>query len=475
MTASVIWMLLAQPGTAGVAVPIAAEIGEGTRGIGLRRADMRDASADLEESAEAGAARAAEILYREKYLQHHLVVRYAADAQLFNVHGRSADLAFALALASSVQAAHGLDGEAPRAVAATGVLDDDGHVGKVDGIAAKFALALAHLPPGSVFVFPKPNECDLPAEASARASERGLTLVPVTELEEALRQLGLAVFRRDGAEFRLWQELAREAEQWSRGERALMPAGPQLDAARALYARRAGDWSVGDERILSYIRASLRQRDRRRVLVGLALGIPSIAAAGAVARAAYEYVEDLHRTRIAFADIAVPGPDYRVAAAPYLKRYGISIASFEPARAAVIIMSNIGYYRGAAIDPMSSEHFLTAESDPVAAPISFTLHFDRPAKEVRLLRAALWAATPSGVTHPAWSALAFDGNGQELARGGEALLRSFKTIPADWVVLTAPAGKAIRSLSITSDCRLNGRYFAGSAAVLIQEMQLVHS
>src|SRR5208282_303185 len=121
--------------------------------------------------------------------------------------------------------------------------------------------------------------------------------------------------------------------------------------------------------------------------------------------------------------------------APYLKRYGISIAAFDPPRAAVIIMSNIGYYRGMAIDPISSEHFLTAESDPVAAPISYTLHFDHPANEVRLLRAALWAASPSGVTHPAWTALAVDGEGQELARGGEALLRSFKTIPANWVVL----------------------------------------
>jgi hypothetical protein len=474
MAASVIWMLLAQPGTAGVAVPLTAEIGEGTRGIGLRRADMRDASADLEESAEAGAARAAEILYREKYLQHHLIVRYAADAELFNVHGRSADLAFALALASSVQAAHGLDGEAPPAVAATGMLDDDGRVGKVDGVAAKFALALAHLPRGSVFAFPQGNESDLPAGASIRASEHGITLVPVTELEEALRQLGLAVFRRDGAEFRLWQELSREAEQWSRGERALIPAGPQLDAARALHARRAADWSVGDERILSYIRASLSQRDRRRVVMGLALGVPFVAAAGFAGRALYDYVDGLHRTRIAFGDIPVPAPDYQIAAAPYLRRYGISIVARDPAAAQVIIMSNSGYYQGMAVDPISSEHFLTAQASPLAAPISYTLRFARAVKEVRLLRAALWAATPSGVTHPSWTASAIDAADKEVAQGGEALLRSYDTIAANWVRLTSRDGRPIQGVTITSDCRNEkGRPFAGSQAALIQEMQLL--
>jgi hypothetical protein len=474
MTASAIWMLLTQPGTTGVAVPVAAEIGEGTRGIGLRRADMRDASADLEESAEAGAKRAAEILYREKYLQHHLVVRYAADAELFNVHGRSADLAFALALASAVQAAHGLDGEAPPALAATGALDEDGQVRKVEGVAAKLALALTHLPPKSVFVFPQENESDLPADAAARASERGMTLVPVTQLEEALRQLGLAVFRRDGAEFRLWQDLSREAEQWSRGERALMPAGPQLEAARALYARRAGDWSVGDERILSYIRASLSQRDRRRILMGLALGVPLVAAAGFAGRALYDYIDGLHRTRIAFGDIPVPAPDYQIAAAPYLRRYGISIAARDPAVTQVIIMSNSGYYQGMAVNPTSSEHFLTAQATPLAAPISYTLRFARAVKEVRLLRAALWAATSSGVTHPAWTASAIDAGGNALARGGEALLGRYTTIAPNWVTLASRDGRPIQGVTITSDCRNEkGKPFAGSQAALIQEMQLL--
>ena len=474
MTACAIWMLLTQPGTSGVAVQLTAEIGEGTRGIGLRRADMRDASADLEESAETGATRAAEILYREKYLQHHLIVRYAAEAELFNVHGRSADLAFALALASSVQAAHGLDGEAPPAIAATGTLDEDGHVGKIEGVAAKLALALAQLPPKGVFVFPQENESDLPAEAVARASERGIALVPVTQLEDALRQLGLAVFRRDGAEFRLWQDLSREAEQWSRSERGLMPAGPQLEAARALYARHDGGWSVGDERILSYIRASLRQRDRRRVVMGLAAGVPLVAAAGFAARALYDYVDGLHRTRIAFGDIPVPGPDYQIAAAPYLRRYGISIAARDPAVTQVIIMSNSGYYQGMAVDPTSSEHFLTAQASPLAAPISYTLRFARAVREVRLLRAALWAATPSGVTHPSWTAKAFNASGSEAAQGGEGLLRSFDTIAASWVTLASSDGKLIQSVTITSDCRNErGRPFAGSQAALIQEMQLL--
>jgi hypothetical protein len=138
-------------------------------------------------------------------------------------------------------------------------------------------------------------------------------------------------------------------------------------------------------------------------------------------------------------------------------------------------MSNIGLYRGEAANPTSSEHFLTQQADPATAPISFKLSFDRPVKAVKLLRAALWAATSSGVTHPAWHASAFDSAGAEIAASGEALLGSYQTVPARWHQLLAPGDKAIAGLRIESDFRkAAGIPFAGFQAVLIQEMQLVH-
>jgi hypothetical protein len=79
------------------------------------------------------------------------------------------------------------------------------------------------------------------------------------------------------------------------------------------------------------------------------------------------------------------------------------------------------------------------------------------------------------VTHPSWVASATDAAGIEIAQGGEALLRSHDTIAANWVTLASRDGRPIHGITITSDCRNEGRPFAGSQAALIQEMQLVHS
>ena len=470
-----IWMLLTAPGADGIALPLTAEIGEGTHGIGLRRVEMADASADLAASAETGAAAAAEILYREQILRRHLVVRYKAERELFNVHGRSADLAFALALASAVKAAHDPNDVPRNVAAATGTIDETGRVHKVDGIAPKLALALAHLPPQSLFVFPQECASELPADAQARAAAKGIALHPVTHLEDALRLIGLAVFRRNEEEFRQWQDLSREAEQWSRGERALIPPGPQLAAADALYARRANDWSAGDEQILAYVRASLVQRDRRRVLAGLAFGIPALAGMGLAGRVAYDYFASLHRTRILFGNVPVPGPDYDIAAGPVLRRFGVSIAQRTPDSSAVLIASNIGLYRGQAVDAMTAQNFLTQMNDPPSAPLSFTLAFAKPVNSLRLLRAPLWAATKSGVTHPAWRAMALDKTGNVIAGDGEALLGSFTTVAEKWFELKPAAGDMVSALRITSDFRdEKGKPFAGFQAALIQEIQLVH-
>jgi hypothetical protein len=476
MNATAVWMLLTATGADGVAAPLAAEIGEGTPGIGLRRIELSDASDDLTMSAQIGADRASEILYREQYLRRHLVARYSASAELFNIHGRSADLAFALALAAAVKAAHGLGGEASPILAVTGTLDDTGNVQRIDGIATKLALALSRLPPQSVFVFPRDNESDLPADANARAASAHITLAPVAQLEEAFRLLGLPVIRRNEDEFRLWQDLSREAEQWSRGERALIPTGPQLEAARLLYARHAADWNPSGSSIVHYIEASLRKRDRRRVLAGLALGVPGVVAAGFAGRSIYDYIDGLHRTRITFEGISVPGPDYTIAADPYLRRHGVIVAAREPESSAVVIASNIGLYRGQAVDSVTAQNFLTQIIEPASAPLAYTLAFARPAKSVRLLRTSLWAATQSGVTHPSWRATALDKTGNVLAADGEAMFGSYTLVPEKWFDLMPANGVPIAAVRIASDFRSkNGRPFAGFEAALIQEIQLIHS
>src|ERR1700694_2812175 len=191
-----VWMLLTAAGSTGVAVPLTAHLGEGTHGNALRRVDVQDGSAELQQSASAGAKLAYDLLYREKYLNRQIVVRFESDSSLLNVHGRSADLAFALAFAvAEIRARHDrddIDNIIPR-LAATGALSDDGRILGVDGVAEKLALAIAGLPPRAVFIFPGANERDITPALRQQAKAREITLVPTFRLEEALRHIGFTI------------------------------------------------------------------------------------------------------------------------------------------------------------------------------------------------------------------------------------------------------------------------------------------
>lgn len=860
MAIPTVWMVLTAAGAEGRAAPLTAALGEGTRGHGVRRVDVRDGSADIRESAGVGTRLAYEVLAREKYLDRHVVARYQAGTRLVNVHGRSADIAFALAFAAGAVLARRRERVLPPAVAATGMLGDDGAIQGVDGLAEKLSLAFAVLPPGGLIIFPSSNEREVSGELRQEAARRDITLMPTARIERALSHLGidisiwldcpfrglepfefrhaaifagrgreaeevalllgrrgallvqgpsgsgksslalagvipallrrglgvqvprdrirwgllrpravtadidpdrelanlaaaaqsswshgetggltpyrpsdpatlldasaslsadrllawlyentpdpeqtqhvwvldqmeewfqgpfqpgtlrtlcrflvelaergvwliatlssaaapclddhpdltavfgeegryvlspqhgpafleavvrepakaarlrfepgldteiiaaashggadvlpllellltelyerrdpshnemrfedyravggldgvvsaraeavhqecsaevramvppllwtlatrgavvhsdypaghpmyalLAAFRkrrllvedrtatgtntlrpaheallrhwpravearsRNEADIRLWRDLIRESGQWRRGERTLIPCGPQLTAAGSLYKRRTTHWSPSDRSVLDYLCASLRQCSRRRILAALAVGIPAIIAGRQGIGKIYDYSMGI--TRIKFDDIAVPEGDHVIAAGPYLRRFGVSISARSPDNALVVIRSNVGLYEGQAANPISSEHFLTEEANPATAPISFTLSFDRPVTEVRLLRAELWAATESGVTHPAWKATAFDASDKVVATASEELLRSWDTVPATWHVIKVSDGRTIARLRIESDFRLEGRPFAGFQSVLIQEIDLVH-
>src|SRR6202030_3057142 len=112
--------------------------------------------------------------------------------------------------------------------------------------------------------------------------------------------------QRDEHDINLWLDLIRESGQWARGERALIPSGPQLEAAHSLHKRRIADWTAGDAPVMDYVRASLFQRARRRTVAAIALGVPVVAAAGFGINALRSYLEGLHLTRITFQDASVP-------------------------------------------------------------------------------------------------------------------------------------------------------------------------
>jgi len=314
--------------------------------------------------------------------------------------------------------------------------------------------------------------------------------------EALLRHWPRAVERRGAheADIRLWLDLVREAGQWTRGERSPIPPGPQLDAAQALRERRRGAWTAGDQPTLDYIDRSVQGRVRRQWVVRTAVGLPVAVAAGFGVLFIAQQVAAMHRTVVDLSQVRVQTSDHMIAAAPTLRKYGISVVEQSPDAATLVILNNKGLYGGRAADPATSENFLTQfDKTPFTAPVSYTLAFNRPVKALVLVRPALWGATCSGVTHPAWTAQAYDRAGAELARTDEILTRAIpwfdptdaskpcpfahifpQGAPAATYRLQAKDGRLIARLKITSDYRLDGKPFAGEQAALIEQMQLIH-
>lgn len=67
---------------------------------------------------------------------------------------------------------------------------------------------------------------------------------------------------------------------------------------------------------------------------------------------------------------------------PGLHQRGLRLLDFEPATTAVVIKVNSGECRGQAVLPTSSENFLTQEASPTVAPVSYTLGFPKPVRQV---------------------------------------------------------------------------------------------
>jgi hypothetical protein len=331
-----------------------------------------------------------------------------------------------------------------------------------------------------------------------RAVREGATLRPAHEA--LLRHWARAADQRraDAADIGLWLDLTREARQSQRGERALVPAGPQLDAARALLQRRRGFWTPSEAAVIDYVERSVRQLGRRRVLLGLAAGLPAATCAAWGGRTAWAWWQAQFETHIDFNDVSIQGKEDRIAAEPYLHGRGIAVTDRIPASSRIIIVRNLGVYSGRAARGLAGEYFLTQDVDDTTAPVSFTLSFDRPPRRVGLRRAELWAATGSGVTHPAWHAEALDADGRVLDTAGENLLRALPDrgqphrllmldeqaraigmetdfVPQRLHILGRDSARDIPALRITSDYRLGGMPFAGVHAVLINELILFYA
>ena len=165
-----------------------------------------------------------------------------------------------------------------------------------------------------------------------------------------------------------------------------------------------------------------------------------------------------------------------VAARPYLHQYGISVVKLVPEDSEIVLVSNRGLYGGAAVVPTFSENILTQISTGNVLA-SFTLTFAEPVDAFSFVRPQLFRDTKSGVTHPAWTAVALDGNGRPLSSVSQGLFRSLDQMPGDTsaktYTLTTPNFDRIAAVRFESDPRLNGVPFAAFSALLIERMTMV--
>jgi WD40 repeat protein len=111
------------------------------------------------------------------------------------VIGRSADLLFALAVVTTILPAVAFASKKSiplfPSFAATGVLDEEGNIMPVEGIPAKVTAAMDVLPSGSLIFFPKSNYKDVNNVLIKSAVKKGIELLPVSTLYDAVDKLGI--------------------------------------------------------------------------------------------------------------------------------------------------------------------------------------------------------------------------------------------------------------------------------------------
>ena len=131
---------------------------------------------------------------------------------------------------------------------------------------------------------------------------------------------------------------------------------------------------------------------------------------------------------------------------------GISVTDMQPATSEIVLINNRGLYQGAAVAPTTSQNLIT-QVNTGNVPASFTLKFAEPARSASFTRPALYPATESGITHPAWSVHALDAQGRELSSQSEGLTRCWppagcKEVPPVVYALRAPALRTDRGVAL---------------------------
>jgi len=211
-------------------------------------------------------------------------------------------------------------------------------------------------------------------------------------------------------------------------------------------------------------------QSRRRLQRGVAATIALLA----VVCTAFTLLTATRPVVLNFDSVMTEKSPYELPATQYLADAGIRLLATT--YGSEVVIRNIWHsYKGAAIQTSSPPNVLTiARRTPYSAePIGFTLGFHKDLCEIDFSRPGLAVATQSGVTHPAWSAHAYDIHDKELASVSEELIRSWEFVPPKIFTLR---GKGIRSIRFESDYRavIGGKLqpFAAFDAALIDDLKL---
>jgi len=161
------------------------------------------------------AERAAGKVYTALKANNLSVGRYSAmfdlsmeeETELLNIGGQSGGLSFALALASE------LTGTEHPEVAATGIIEADGTISlvKEDDFKAKLDGACRVLSNGGLILYPEKNQ--VPGDTRLRLVEKGIGIIPVNSIAQALRLSGISpmFFPKRKAPFTPFQKKKRYA------------------------------------------------------------------------------------------------------------------------------------------------------------------------------------------------------------------------------------------------------------------------
>lgn len=184
-----LYLLLADNSSNGSAITLQAQLFDGVRSSHpTLNVKCNHNSTEVTDSAEKGSQAAFDLLKKEGYLSRSLMVRYQLKEAPSNIIGHSGDIAFALSLATSI-----FHRKLFPVVAATGVLDPNGAVSKVQYISAKLEAVIPKLPKGACIFLASDNRADVPAAVSSHCEEHDIHIHFIDHLEDALSLLGIDI------------------------------------------------------------------------------------------------------------------------------------------------------------------------------------------------------------------------------------------------------------------------------------------